>query len=197
VVDRAFEVQALSDRGFEVLYGTGRGRTLLGEGGGPEGRGGLGEEVSALDPAVLASNELWGDSVFIGTVWDCAVGEECTDDAEMTVGGCKVERGRAWSADYGCGCVAIAVRVAPWESWGVYVCAALDEQVDDEDVATCACGMEREYAVDNRVDWLAVWEGVLDETDVARGGGRVQAKMGDCGAVSSGDGGDDEDTCSQ
>jgi hypothetical protein len=67
---------------------------LLGDGVGPEGSGSLGEDVRTLDPTVLTSDELWGDSVFIGMIWDCAAGEEGAYDAEMAVGGCKVERCR-------------------------------------------------------------------------------------------------------
>lgn len=65
-----------------MLYGTRRSRALLGDkdgvGGGRHGgpyRGGgrgLGKDVCALDPAILASDELWGDSVLVCTVWDCA-----------------------------------------------------------------------------------------------------------------------------
>lgn len=79
------------------------GRAYLG------GRGGLGKEVCALDPTILAGDEFWGDSVFVGAIWGCATGEEGANDGEMTVGGSEMERGRARSADYGgCG-VAIAV----------------------------------------------------------------------------------------
>lgn len=59
------------------------------------GRGGLGKEVCALDPAILASDEFWGDSVFVGAIWSCAAGEEGADDGEMTVGSSEVEWGRA------------------------------------------------------------------------------------------------------
>ena len=48
--------------------------------------------------------------------------------------------------------------------------------------------MEREDAIEDGVDGLAMGEGVLDEADVARGGGRVEAETGDCGGVSGGRG---------
>lgn len=119
MVDRALKVQALSEGGLEVLYRTRRGHTVVREGIGLCGRSSLSKDVGAFDPAVLASDELWCDTVFIGAIWDGATGEEGANDAEMTVGGRKVERGRAGCADDGRGCVAVAVRVATGESGGV------------------------------------------------------------------------------
>lgn len=42
--------------------------------------------------------------------------------------------------------------------------------------------MEGEDAVEDGVDGLSVREGVLDEADVARRCGRVEAQVGDCAA---------------
>jgi len=93
VVDRALEVQALSQRGFEVFYRTRRSAVLRESDGRSGGRGGFGKDVCALDPAVLTSDELWGETVLVGTVWDRTAGEEGADDGEVAVGGGKVERG--------------------------------------------------------------------------------------------------------
>jgi hypothetical protein len=76
-----------------VVYGT-RSPTTL-RAGLSGGSGSLSQDVCTLDPAVLTSDELWGDSVLVGTVRDCAAREEGADDGEMAVGGCKVERGGA------------------------------------------------------------------------------------------------------
>lgn len=78
-----------------MVYGR-RSTTLVGESVGLSGgSGSLCKDVCTLDPAVLTSDELWGDSVLVGTIRECAAREECADDGEMAVGGCKVERGRA------------------------------------------------------------------------------------------------------
>ena len=97
-----------------MVYGERSSSTL--SDGGSGGGGGLCKDVCTLDPAVLTSDELWGDSVLVGAIWDGAAREEGAHDGEMAVGGCKVERGRAGCADYGAGCVAIAVGVAAGES---------------------------------------------------------------------------------
>lgn len=54
------------------------------------------------------------------------------------------------------------------EPWGIDVGAALDENFDDDVVATGAGGVEGEDAVDDRVDRLAVFERISDEAEVAR-----------------------------
>lgn len=56
--------------------------------------------------------------------------------------------------------------------------------------------MEGEDTVEDGVDGLAMGEGVLDEADVARGGGRVQAETGDWRGVSEGQE-ERQSTCTQ
>lgn len=65
------------------------------------------------------------------------------------------------------------------EPWGVYVGATVDEKVNDEYVSAGGGCVEGKDAIEDGVDGLAMGECVLDETDVARGGGGVEAKMGD------------------
>ena len=132
--------------------------------------------------------------MLVGAIWDRAALEEGADDGEMAVGRGKVERGRAGRADDGCRGVTATLGVAAGESaggvsdgksgradepGGVYVCATVDEEADDEDAAAGTGGMEGQDTVEDGVDGLAVGEGVLDEADVARSGGRVEAETGD------------------
>ena len=63
---------------------------------------------------------------------------------------------------------------------GVHVCAALDEQTDYAVVPSRAGDMEGEDAVDDRVDGLAVIEGIRHQAEVAGRGGGVEAEVGDC-----------------
>jgi hypothetical protein len=39
--------------------------------------------------------------------------------------------------------------------WGIHICAILDKEFNDLYVAPGTSSMEREDAIDNRVDWLA------------------------------------------
>lgn len=73
------------------------------------------------------------------------------------------------------------------EPWGVHVSAGVDQKVDDDDVSACTSGMDGEDTVENGVYGLAMGDGVLDETDVARGGGGVEAEVGDCFGNGEGD----------
>jgi hypothetical protein len=48
------------------------------------------------------------------------------------------------------------VRKAKDMPWSVYICTIVYEQSDDHVVSTGTSGMEREHAVDNRIDGLAM-----------------------------------------
>lgn len=63
--------------------------------------------------------------------------------------------------------------------WCVNICSMLNEELHDQVVPTRTCGMQWQDTVKDRVDGLAVRERILDETDIASGSGRVQAKMWD------------------
>ena len=62
---------------------------------------------------------------------------------------------------------------------GVHVCAALDEQTNNQVVSTRARDMEGEDAIDDRVHGLTVIQGVGDKAEVSRRRCRVEAKMWD------------------
>ena len=62
---------------------------------------------------------------------------------------------------------------------GVHVCAALDEQTDNQVVSTRARDLEGEDAIDDRVHGLTVIQGVGDKAKVSRRRCRVEAKMWD------------------
>lgn len=63
---------------------------------------------------------------------------------------------------------------------GIDVCAALNEQTHYPVVPSRTRDMQGQDPVDDRVDRLAVIEGVGDQAEVAGGGGGVEAKVGDC-----------------
>ena len=63
---------------------------------------------------------------------------------------------------------------------GIDVCAALDEQTNYPVVPSRTRDMQGQDPIDDRVDGLAVIEGVGDQAEVAGGRGGVEAKVGDC-----------------
>ncbi len=69
---------------------------------------------------------------------------------------------------------------------GIDVCAALDEETNYAVVPARARDMEGENTVDDGVHGLSVIEGICDKAEVPRGGGGVEAKVGDCIAGGSG-----------
>jgi len=66
------------------------------------------------------------------------------------------------------------VRNTSYIPWSVYIGTIVYEQSDDHVVSTGTSGMEREYAVDDRVDRLAMRDGIFCEADVSGSGSGME-----------------------
>ena len=71
------------------------------------------------------------------------------------------ETGRLTSGTDAWRCALFAVRVPPWQSWGVHICSTLDQHAHHADTSSGASGMKRQDAVEDRIDWLAMCERVM------------------------------------
>lgn len=160
---------------------------------------GRSEEFGTFDPTIFTCNVLWGDAMLVRAMRHGAVGEQHADDCRMAVGSCKVKWSGARGAHDRGGYVAVAIRVPSRQSetaqsqsemetmdWCAYephcidVCTMVDEETDDEVVAAGTCHMQGKDAIEDRVDGLAMREGILHKPDVARCRGCVQAEIWDC-----------------
>jgi hypothetical protein len=47
----------------------------------------------------------------------------------------------------------------------------INQKLDDLHISTCASGMKGKDSIEDRVNWLAIIQSVLDKPDVASGGG--------------------------
>jgi hypothetical protein len=63
--------------------------------------------------------------------------------------------------------------------WSVYVCTVLYKQPDHHVVSPGTGSMEREYAVDDRIDRLTMREGVFREANVSGRGSGMETEMWD------------------
>lgn len=67
--------------------------------------------------------------------------------------------------------------VPPRQSGCVHIGAAIEQHAHDTGASTGARSVYRQASVEERVDRLSVRQGVVHETDVTTGGGRVQFKV--------------------
>lgn len=65
------------------------------------------------------------------------------------------------------------------------ICAMINQDSDDLHIATRTGSMEGKNAIEDRIYGLAVVERILDEPDIASGGGGVEAKTGNWESVST------------
>ena len=52
----------------------------------------------------------------------------------------------------------------------------INQYFDNLDIATRTSSMQRKNAIEDRVDWLAMTKGILDETNVTRGSCEVETE---------------------
>ena len=52
----------------------------------------------------------------------------------------------------------------------------INQYFDNLEIATRAGSMQRKNAIEDRVDWLAMTKGILDETNVTRGSCEVETE---------------------